>query len=106
MSNRTLRIGQLIEETSVSRDEVKRCIDVGLISFERRPNGYRMFGSDATRFLRLYSAREGPPFNFNRPKRCDAINAFSLETLANQKGDALGQWVADQLDQIRQTPSV
>ena len=109
VSTRPLRIGQLVERTGVSKDKIERCIEAGLISFDRLPNGYRMFGSDATRLLQVYRALEELPFNLNHPERRDIINTFSLETLEgleNQGGDVLRQWVAEHLVQIRKPPSV
>ena len=108
VSTRPLRIGQLVEITGVSKDKIQRCIEAGLISFDRLPNGYRMFGPDATRLLHVYRSLEELPFNLNHPERRDAINTFSLETLeglVNQGGDVLREWVAQQLDQIRRPRS-
>lgn len=108
MSTRSLRIGQLVERTGVSKDKIQRCIEAGLISFDRLPNRYRMFGSDAMRLLQVYRALEELPFSLNHPERCDTINTFSLETLeglSSQAGDVLREWVAERLDQIRKPPS-
>ena len=109
MNQRSLRIGQLVQRTGVSKAKIERCIEGGLITFDRRPNGYRMFGADATRFLRVYRALEQLPFNLNHPERCDIISTFSLETLdglAQRGRNVLRRWIADRLEQIRKPPSV